>query len=764
MCQLRDCLESLRTSEKEARSKENARLRFMRRAHEASAFIILLIAVLYLVLAMVQVMPQTQMCTQRGGARLERTVCIDPPARLRQWYGMPACTIEISDFSQPPNVNVKMLLNVSFMRNEFTLKEFENLSPPFISKHVNITTAEPTGDRLSVRINGGWAWSNTVAHFASGILSLVGTCMQIAMNFYMRCVHGHLGKIPMVIPAIIFIVIIIATVCLSGSMYFDRKDIANWSKITNDGRYYTIVNPHTADMTDDEVYDSVRDEDLTFFTARTLVAAFGVGVEDHLDNTYQFFSMTFQRLQYEIHFYLNVMLILLFLFSLIRLGIILALHLKMRITVYRARASCFSGESACSNCKTIYSLEYWPYECSMCGDHHCVKCASQTRMLVGASKESRVCNKCYGIANPWANATIPNVARELFASIAHAYFDKYCSASVGDKEERRGAKALRQHDFVSRVRATWGLFWPAGMEAIVKDSYVWLVANTNIELDDEEATLKLYDNGHVPTQWKTSAARVLRRTPMENDLGTAPCKNKRAGVVGRHAWREWQSHFFDEEGGAAAREKALASLGQKTAIASKSKRWVSDRCWTGDAHSRRYKPSLPSMRTHQLLSDFSSLSMSEKAEFFAALGTLTEFAETRHVMGEETVSPPCLWAGRVRASLYGNNPLNVGVWCDLHLFGSFIVFMKPREVGKAARAAHPPKRDLNSAPFTASGEVDEEWKISEDQGSKSVDSAVADGCWAKFLRYLNNRRPATMFAWLMPKVNCITEYSTIILI
>jgi hypothetical protein len=326
--------------------------------------------------------------------------------------------------------------------------------------------------------------------------------MQIAMNFYMRCVHGHLGKIPMVIPAIIFIVIIIATVCLSGSMYFDRKDIANWSKITNDGRYYTIVNPHTADKTDDEVYDSVRDEDLTFFTARTLVAAFGVGVEDQLDNTYQFFSMTFQRLQYEIHFYLNVMLILLFLFSLIRLGIILALHLKMRITVYRARASCFSGESACSNCKTIYSLEYWPYECSMCGDHHCVKCASQTRMLVGASKESRVCNKCYGIANPWANATIPNVARELFASIAHAYFDKYCSASVGGKEERRGAKALRQHDFVSRVRATWGLFWPAGMEAIVKDSYVWLVANTNIELDDEEATLKLYDNGHVPTQWK----------------------------------------------------------------------------------------------------------------------------------------------------------------------------------------------------------------------------------------------------------------------
>jgi hypothetical protein len=133
------------------------------------------------------------------------------------------------------------------------------------------------------------------------------------------------------------------------------------------------------------------------------------------DLSYQYFRIQFDPTQYIVLFIVEIAVFGLYLLSSARLFFIVALMLKVRFLV-RAR------NGACSNCNVVYTLNYWPFQCAMCGGHFCKVCANQSRLLVGettrsvlalladflapnvrvantasTAHEARVCNTCYGV-------------------------------------------------------------------------------------------------------------------------------------------------------------------------------------------------------------------------------------------------------------------------------------------------------------------------------------------------------------------------------
>ena len=210
------------------------------------------------------------------------------------------------------------------------------------------------------------------------------------------------------------------------------------------------------------------------------------------DLSYQYFRIQFDPVQYIVLFIVEIVVFCLYMLSSARLFFIVALMLKVRFLV-RARTG------ACSNCKIVYTLNYWPFQCAMCGGHFCKVCANQSRLLVGettrsmlnlvvdffaphmrvantasTAHEARVCNTCYGVfpaVTSTGETDEDGMAEKMWSSVVDAWSQTY--GNIFDDEGTYGMRCARPETKKRRIaervlknamRRKYGLYWRAGLK------------------------------------------------------------------------------------------------------------------------------------------------------------------------------------------------------------------------------------------------------------------------------------------------------------
>jgi hypothetical protein len=394
------------------------------------------------------------------------------------------------------------------------------------------------------------------------------------------------------------------------------------------------------------------------------------------DLKYQYFRINFDPTQYWVLWSIEIGLLGLYIVSTIRLIFIVTLMGKVRFLV-RAR------NGACSNCKIVYTLDEWPYQCAMCGGHFCSTCAKQKRLLVGETNLSvfnlalnkirlgraantaatahhaRVCNTCYGVFPPvtrGGEADIADMAKKLWADVAEAWSFTYRQKFEGEgtygmrcAKQSEKDRVVAERMLKKRLRRKYGLYWRAGLKAFAKSANEYLIAYAQVN------SLELDENS-TDSQKRALVAKTVLLFPV---LPEAAEKQSAANIKAMKGWEAGVEAMFlrvsfglpgpdtklkkkkkatDDMMTWQQKQKALLKqLDEAQSDAVEDGILDDESLYTDNVDE--YTPLRPSARTASLLTEFSRLTLAEQSEFFASLGGLTGDAATREDMKRQSARP-----------------------------------------------------------------------------------------------------------------------------